>query len=118
MAAKDDGDSVKVEGDQRIADLARCMFSTKESAKENGSWHEKGYQRGKCAKMERKNPWQMGSGKTGSNGQEKSGKGEKSEHVGHIARQATLQRGVEKVATQIRLKKQLAMTKICKHGVC
>ena len=54
--------------------------------------------------------------------------GQKPEHVGRVARQATLQRGVDKVATKSctpltkmtveTLKKQLTMRKTCKHGVC
>ena len=53
---------------------------------------------------------------------------EKPQHVGRVARQATLQRGVDKVVTKSctpwtkmtveTLKKQLTMRKMCKHGVC
>ena len=53
---------------------------------------------------------------------------EKPEHVGRVARQATMQRGVEKEAAPMctplmqmpvkTLKKQQTMRKICKRGVC
>ena len=53
---------------------------------------------------------------------------EKPEHLGRVARQATMQRGVEKEATTSctpwmkmtvkTLKVQLSLKKICKRGVC
>ena len=53
---------------------------------------------------------------------------EKPEHVGRVARQATLRRGVEKVATNMctplmkmtvkTLKNKLTTKKICKHCAC
>ena len=53
---------------------------------------------------------------------------EKPENLGRVARQATMEHGVEKEATTFctplmkmtvkTLKKQLAMKKICKRGVC
>ena len=60
------------------------------------SWNEKGYQGGKDGE---KKPWQKGSGKKGSKWQEKGGKGETRACWTRVARQETLQRGVEKEAT-------------------
>ena len=78
MAAKDDGENVSQEGDQKNIDLAlqavyeetgkgKCSFGKRQN------WNEKG---GKGGKDGGKNSWQKGSGKKGGKGQEKGGKGE------------------------------------------
>ena len=60
MAAKDDGQIAREEGDQRIVDLALQAVYRGTGKR---TWIGKGCQGGKYG---RKNPWQKGSGKKGS----------------------------------------------------
>ena len=104
MAAKDDGESAREEGDQRIVDLAleagyKGVGKGKWSLGKGLSLNEKGYQVGKGDKE-----WET-HGKRAVARKEAKGKRkmamETPEHVGHVARQDTLQRGVEKEVTKI-----------------
>ena len=95
MAAKDDGESAREEGYQRIVDLALqavCKGTGKGtwSFGKGQSWNEQGYQGGKGGNDGWKSPGQKGRGKKGSKGQEKGGKGEiracwTCRKTGHIA---------------------------------
>ena len=90
-------------------------------------WNEKDTKVAKVAKMEGRSHDRRAVASMEAKGRRKVAR-ERPEHVGRVARRATLQRGVEKVATNMcspltkttvkTLKKQLTMRKICKHGVC
>ena len=93
--------------------ISRCKLSTKEQAKEIQFWKEVVVV-AKNANQRGRNSWQKGSGKKGSKGEEKG-------------EQDTLQRGVERAATQIctplmkmrvkTFKKHVTMMKSGKRGV-
>ena len=69
MAAKEDGENASQEGDQRIVDLALQAV-----------WVRAGTNKvAKVAKMEGRTHGRKGSGKKGSKGQEKGGKGDSRE---------------------------------------
>ena len=84
IAAKDDGEKWREEGDQRIVDLAlQAVYEGTGngtwSFRKGQSWNERGYHGGKGgnnANQGGKNSWQTGSGNKGSKGQKESGKGE------------------------------------------
>ena len=105
MAAKDDGESAREEGDQRIVDLAleagyKGVGKGKWSLGKGLSLNEKGNHQVGEGDKERET-----HGKRAVAGKEAKGKRkmamETPEHVGHVARQDTLQRGVEKEVTKI-----------------
>ena len=78
MAAKEDGESVSQEGDQRIIDFAlQAVYKGAGKGKWGFSkgqiWNDKG---GKGGKDGGNNSWQRGSSKKGGKGQENGGKGE------------------------------------------
>ena len=77
LAAKDDGESAREKGQQRIADLPlQAVYKGTGRRKRVGVGTKKGSKEEKVAKMVKKNPWQKGNGKKGSKGQEKSDKRE------------------------------------------
>ena len=92
MAAKEDGESVSQEGDQRIMDLAlQAVYKGTSKGKwefsKGQNWNEKS---GNGGKDGGKKSWQKGSGKKGGKGQEKGGKRESRTRLlcgktGHIA---------------------------------
>ena len=113
--------------------ILRCRLSKKEAAKEHGALDRvrvstKKYTKvATVAKMERRTLGRRAVARKEAKGRREVAV-QKPEHVGRVARQDTLQRGVEKVATTIStplmkmtvktLKKQLTRRRICKHGVC
>ena len=84
MAAKDDGEHLREEEDERIVYIAlQAVYEGTGKGKvgfgKGQSWNEEGYRGGKGGKdvnQGRKNSWQKGSGKEGSERQQKSGKGD------------------------------------------
>ena len=127
MEAKEDGESVSQEGDQRIMDLA-LQAVYKEQAKENGDSAKVKFgmrQAAKVGRMEERIRGRMAAARKEEKDKKRVAK-ENSEHVGRAARQDTLQLGVEKEETKnytpltkttVRtMKNRPKMRRICKHG--
>ena len=105
MAAKDDDESAREEGNQRIVELAleaayKGCGKGEWSFGKGQSWDGNGHNGGKGGKDGGKNSWQKGNGKKGGTAQEKGGKGE-TRASWTCGKQDILQLGVEKVATEI-----------------
>ena len=127
MAAKEDGETVSQEGNQRIIDLAlqavyKGTGKGKWSFSKGQNWNEKGGKGGE----------ERTRGRRATARKEEKGKRkvawENPERVGRAARQDTLQLGVEKKETNMytpltkttvrTLKNRPKMRRICKHGAC
>ena len=103
MAAKDDGESARDEGYQRIVDFAlQAVYrGTGKGTWRFGkgqSWNDKGTKVAKVATMGGRAHDRRVAARKGAKGKRKVAR-EKLEHVGRVARQDTLQRGVIKKAT-------------------
>ena len=107
LAAKDDGGRLR-EWDQRVVDLALQAVLQKEPAMENEVLERVSVGLKKDPKVAKVARVQLRKGRTHDRRAvvKKEAKGkrrvarEKPEHVGRVARQATLQRGVEREATK------------------
>ena len=106
MTAKDDGSRVREDGNIRIVDLAlQAVYTGTGKAKwsfgKGQSWDERRIPRWQSWERWRKNPCDKCSDKKmEATGKRKVAR-EKPEHVGRVARQATLHRVVEKETTTI-----------------
>ena len=100
MAAKDDVESAREEGFKESW-ASHCKMSTKELAKEHGVLEsarvgtENGTMVAKAAKMEERTRGKRAAARKAATGKRKVAR-EKTEPVGHVEKQDTLQRGVEK----------------------
>ena len=133
MAAKDNGESEREAGDQRIVDLApQAVYKRTGKGKwgfgEGQSWNGKGYQRWQRRQRWRKELVAEGQRQQRQQGARERWQGENQSLLDVWKRQDKLQRGVEQGGTRMcvplmkktvnLLKKQLTTKKICKHGAC